>query len=180
MAKYLSATAINRVMNEIRQQLDIRTPTDLHMVQEAHSDIIIPYGEQGAGTVLTYGQAKARREGFQHKYGQEKYEYTLQMYRAKLRSLNRVIGVRSTVEGARQHYIDGARQLIKDYNEWSGGEINIDQLDFITLKSVVDKATEQMPKREKGDSPKLFRYMHQYFDEEGLRNIGTIPEDYEE
>lgn len=180
MANYLSATAINRAMKEVKQQLDIRTPTDLHMVQAAHSDIIIPYGEKGAGTVLTYGQAKARREEFQHKYGQEKYEYTEKMYRATLRSLNRVIGVRSTVEGARQHYIDGARELINNYNAWAGGEINIDQLDFQTLKRVLDKATEQMPKREKGDSPKLFRYMHQYFEEEGLRTHGTIPEDYDE
>lgn len=180
MANYLSATAINRAMKEVKQQLDIRTPTDLHMVQAAHSDIIIPYGEQGAGTVLTYGQAKARVESFQQKYGQGSYNYTKAQYNRQLRSLNRVIGARSTVEGARSSYIDNARELINNYNAWSGGEINIDNLDFQALKRVLDKATEQMPKREKGDSPKLFRYMHQYFEEEGLRTHGTIPEDYDE
>ena len=178
--KILSAKTINIAMKNIERELDITTTTQKHMVQEAFSDIIIPYGEKGAGTVLTYGKAKARREMFAKKYGQNVSNYTLSQYRKSIAGLSRILENKLTVEQAKSHYIEGAIELIEQYNIEYGAGILLDYIDFDTLKDILNKATKAMGKREKGDSPKLFRYMHQYFEEAGLRNIGEIKEETEE
>lgn len=174
-----SAKSINQIMNDIKEELDIVTPTERHMIQQTFSDIIIPYGERGSGTVLTYGQAVSRKKTFAAKYGQEYQEYTQQQYQKDVRNLVKAIGEKNSVEGAKQAYIDGARELIDNYNEWSGGTIDIDSLDFEILKDVINKASDEMGARSKdrNDSAKLFMYMRKYFEEYGIRAAGIFTDD---
>lgn len=177
MAEYFSASKINRMMKAIKTELDIVVPTDLHTVQQTYSRIIHSSGER-RGEVRTYGETVEYLKSYATKYHQPYREFTVQQYQKQMRELSNLVRPYSSAEIAQDTYRDGARQLIEAYNEATGGNIDIDTLDFATLKKVIDEATEAMGKRDKdrSDSPKLFKYMHQYFAEEGVRNIGETPQ----
>lgn len=174
--KRLSANEINKRMAQIKAELDIVVPTELHMVQQSYSTLIFSSGER-RGQVRTYQEAVQYRKEIAQKYNQPYRQYTQKEYVAGLEGLTKVVEKYRTVSTAMQTYRDGARQLIAEYNEQTGAEIDVDTIPFDTLKEVLDKATEAVGKRSKdrNDSPKLFKYMHQYFAEEGVRNIGEPP-----
>lgn len=173
-----SAKQINEAMQKIHDELDIEFITERHYIQQTYSDIIRPYTETRAGTVRTYGEAVAARKAHAEKYGQKYVEYTQSEYRSRLHSLSKTLGDIS-VSGAEQSYREKAAQLLESYNDYTGGTVNVFEIDFQTLKSIIDRATEDTGKRSKdrNDSPKLFRNMHHYFEEEGFRNHGEVSED---
>ena len=175
-----SAKQINTALEEIHKELDITFATEYHYVQQTFSELIVPYNKPNAGTVRTYGQVVKYLQDNAEKYGQKYQTYTQQEYNKQMSKLSSQIGQSITVQGAEHQYRQGAEQLLDDYNKWSGGSVNLWEIDFQTLKRIIDQATEDTGKRSKdrNDSPKLFRNMHHYFEEEGFRTHGDIPEDY--
>ena len=177
MAKeYLSASKINRLMDRLKTELDIQLPTELHTVQQTYSEIMESKGVN-RGRVRTYQETVDYLKANAEKLGQPYRPLTTQKYGEMVRDLNTRLEGYLSVPEAEKTYRNGAEQLIRDYNEKTGAKIDVKTIDFQTLKDVIDKATESMGKRakERNDSPKLFRYMHQYFAEFGVDDIGEAP-----
>lgn len=175
MPEYFSASKINRLMKQIKEELDIEVPTERHFIQQSYSTLIVSSG-QNRGQVRTFAEAVEFRQRTARKFGQPYRPYTRQEYQADMRSLNRRIKGYQSVDDARQTYRENARQLIEEYNSYTDGSIDYLTIDFDILKQVIDRATEAMGKRDKdrSDSPKLFRLMHEYFEELGVRNAGNL------